>query len=190
MSLDERTLRSEAQYLRKTTALTYTQLLSNNNNQFDRHESSEVFLIHDTLDEELLLGVKLLLEYHGLTVRVDVAPATIQGDYQPDQQRVEPLAHLLQYARTLLYIHIEGTPVSNWADWKLAYMDTIAPTKTAIIALPSPNHTPNTSNVASHLAKYPLVEERDGGLYVAEATALSFIEWLQRDIPDNNLTFG
>lgn len=88
-----------------------------------KEETFDVFLSHARVDEELVLGVKLLLEDAKQRVYVDWI-----DDPQLDRANVSPktadeLRKRMNQSASLMYVFTPSAKRSNWMPWELGYFD-------------------------------------------------------------------
>lgn len=88
-----------------------------------KEEAFDVFLSHARVDEELVLGVKLLLEDAKQRVYVDWI-----DDPMLDRANVSPttaneLRKRMNQSQSLMYLFTPSAKRSNWMPWELGYFD-------------------------------------------------------------------
>lgn len=125
-------------------------------------EIFDVFLSHSSAEpEEILLGVKAMLEDRGLKVYVDKF-----SDLQlsPDDVTPETAAILRERMRrsgALLYIYSQHSKTSRWMPWELGFFDGISG-KVGII--PVTRNQEETFKGEEYLNIYPYVNVAPGNL--------------------------
>jgi TIR domain len=136
-------------------------------------ESFQVFLSHSSAEpEEILLGLKALLEDRGLSVYVDK-----YGDpqFSPDnvtQETAEILRRRMQSSDALLYIHSQHSKKSRWMPWELGYFDGL---KGTVGILPVTVNQEEVFKGEEYLNLYPYVDiatmkdSEDRHLWINEA---------------------
>jgi hypothetical protein len=93
----------------------------------DAEDRFDIFLSHSTAEpEDILLGVKALLEDRGLTVYVDK-----YGDPHLSPDRVTPetaevLRRRMRQSAALLYVYSQHSQKSRWMPWELGYFDALS----------------------------------------------------------------
>lgn len=89
-------------------------------------ETFDVFLSHSSAEpEEILLGVKAMLEDAGLSVYVD---KYTDPHLSPDKVTIETAEILrarMRQSNTLLYIYSQYSQKSRWMPWELGFFDGI-----------------------------------------------------------------
>ena len=118
-----------------------------------------MFLSHSIHDADLVLGVKQILEDHGLSVYVDWVE-----DAQLDRERVDnETASLLRTrmcsCQSLMYLHSDNSRESKWMPWELGFFD--GHNGNAAI-LPVVDHSWESFVGQEYLGIYPYVEVSDG----------------------------
>jgi len=93
----------------------------------DRASSSdtfEVFLSHSSAEpEELLLGIKALLEDAGLKVYVDRYSDPQLSPDKVTPKTAEILRTRMRQSKTLLYVYSQHSIKSRWMPWELGFFD-------------------------------------------------------------------
>ena len=117
----------------------------------------DIFLSHSSLDAEVILGVKELLEGEGLTVYVDWIE-----DAQLDRSRVtaqtaELLRTRMRHSRSLIFATSETSSRSKWMPWELGYFDGFRPGFVAILPLVSSASADFSGQ--EYLGLYPYLED-------------------------------
>ncbi len=87
-------------------------------------EKFDVFLSHASAEpEEIILGVKLLLEDRDLKVYVDKYsdPQLSPGRVTPETAEI--LRDRMRSSGSLLYIHSQHSKTSRWMPWELGFFD-------------------------------------------------------------------
>jgi hypothetical protein len=88
------------------------------------NETFDVFLSHSSAEpDEILLGVKAILQDYGLSVYVDK-----YSDPQLSPDRVTPetaevLRKRMRNSNTLLYVYSQHSRKSRWMPWELGFFD-------------------------------------------------------------------
>ncbi len=125
-------------------------------------EIFDVFLSHSSAEpEEILLGVKAMLEDRGLKVYVDKFS---DSQLSPDDVTPETAAILRERMRrsgALLYIYSQHSKTSRWMPWELGFFDGISG-KVGII--PVTRNQEETFKGEEYLNIYPYVNVAPGNL--------------------------
>lgn len=114
----------------------------------------DVFLTHSAEPEELLLGVKGLLEDQGLRVYVDnygdpVSPVSIT------LSMAGILRDRMRHANALLYVHSRHSRRLRWMPWELGFFDGL---KGAVGYIPVTYQQEETFKAEEYLNLYPYVD--------------------------------
>lgn len=108
--ITQRVVKSARQVLNESTAAT--------NQKFD------VFLSHSSAEpEEIILGVKALLEDRGLSVYVDKYNDPQLSPEVVTPETAEILRGRMRNSRTLLYVYSKHSKQSRWMPWELGFFD-------------------------------------------------------------------
>lgn len=126
---------------------------------FDRFD---IFLSHASIDADLILGVKSILEAQGYKVYVDWIE-----DAQLDRSRVTPATAALLRARmrqsnSMIWVATEAASASKWMPWELGYFDGFKPKQVAV--LPLVDNAYETFKGQEYLALYPLIDKNQNQL--------------------------
>lgn len=106
------------QRLRKSADQVLTEATASVGQKFD------VFLSHSSAEpEEILLGVKALLEDRGLSVYVDkyTDPQLEPDSVTPETAQI--LRQRMRNSNSLLYVHSPHSKSSRWMPWELGFFD-------------------------------------------------------------------
>jgi len=100
----------------------------------DSTQFYDIFLSHTSLDNELIAGLKLILEDMGLKVYVD------WNDKQLDPNNVTPetaavLRERMKQCKSLLYAFSENASKSKWMPWELGYFDALKNSRVAVLPI-------------------------------------------------------
>jgi hypothetical protein len=117
----------------------------------------DVFLSHSSAElEEIVLGVKLLLENRGLKIYVDK-----YSDPQLSPDIVTPatakiLRGRMRRSSALLYIYSRHSRTSRWMPWELGFFDGL---KGTVGIIPVTRNQEETFKGEEYLNLYPYVDE-------------------------------
>jgi len=119
-------------------------------------EAFDVFLSHSSAEpEEILLGVKLLLEELGLRVYVDKYSDSHLSPDDVTPATAELLRHRMRNSNTLLYVHSRHSKMSRWMPWELGYFDGL---KGSVGVLPLMQDPADAFQGEEYLTLYPRVD--------------------------------
>lgn len=121
-----------------------------------RSETFDVFLSHSSNEpENILLGVRLLLEERGLSVYVDRYSDPGLSPEGVTKQTAEVLRRRMRHSRTLLYIHSRHSGDSRWMPWELGFFDGL---KGAVGVLPVKRSRSESFEGQEYLGLYPYID--------------------------------
>lgn len=124
-------------------------------------ETFDVFLSHSSAEpEEILLGVKALLEDQGLSVYVDKYsdPHLSPADVTPETAEI--LRRRMRSSNTLLYVHSQHSKGSRWMPWELGFFDGL---KGAVGVVPVTRDRDEGFKGEEYLSLYPHVDVATAG---------------------------
>jgi hypothetical protein len=88
------------------------------------NQTFDVFLSHSSAEpEEIILGVKALLEDRGLSVYVDKYNDPHLSPEEVTPETAEILRGRMRNSRTLLYVYSNHSKQSRWMPWELGFFD-------------------------------------------------------------------
>jgi hypothetical protein len=96
----------------------------------------DIFLSHSTIDRDLVVGAKRLIEKRGFTVYVDWI-----DDPQLDRTAVtartaDSLRVRMRQCGSLFYAHTPNAALSRWCPWELGYFDALDTDRCRVHVLP------------------------------------------------------
>ncbi len=118
--------------------------------------SFDVFLSHSSNEpEEILLGIKLILEDYNLTVYVDkyTDPQLSPDHVTPETAQL--LRRRMRQCNTLLYVHSAHSKTSRWMPWELGFFDAF---KGTVGIVPVTQLHEETFKNEEYLNLYPYVD--------------------------------
>lgn len=119
-------------------------------------ETFDVFLSHSSAEpEEILLGVKAMLEDVGLSVYVDKYSDPHLSPDKVTIETAEVLRGRMRQSNTLLYIYSQHSQKSRWMPWELGFFDGI---KGDVGVLPVTLNQEETFKGEEYLNLYPYVD--------------------------------
>ena len=100
----------------------------------DSAQLYDIFLSHSSMDNELVAGLKLILEDMHYKVYVD------WNDKKLDPNNVTPetaaiLRERMKQCRSLLYAFSENASHSKWMPWELGYFDALKKSRVAVLPI-------------------------------------------------------
>ncbi|WP_186185279.1 TIR domain-containing protein [Burkholderia gladioli] len=119
-------------------------------------DTFDVFLSHSSAEpEDILLGVKGLLEDRGLNVYVDKYSDPQLSPDEVTRETAEILRGRMKQSNTLLYVHSRHSKKSRWMPWELGFFDGL---KGAVGILPVTQKQEATFKGEEYLNLYPYVD--------------------------------
>lgn len=109
--------------------------LQEESRSFNRYITYDVFLSHAYQDAEIILGVKYIMEKHGLSVYVDWMEDTDLNRSKVTRETAELLRARLRSSSCLVYAHSSNSPDSTWMPWELGYFDGFKPAHVWILPI-------------------------------------------------------
>ena len=150
--------RRRAVYLRKSAKDILTEETASALQHFD------VFLSHSSAEpEEILLGIKLLLEDRGMSVYVDKYNDSDLGRREVTAATAAILRRRMRQSESLLYVHSRHSRTSRWMPWELGFFDGL---KGKVAIVPVTRETQSAFRGEEYLGLYPYVTEHIELLWV------------------------
>jgi len=116
----------------------------------------DVFLSHSSAEpEEILLGIKSLLEDLGLSVYVDKYSDSHLSPDTVTKATAQVLRGRMRSSNTLLYIYSQHSKQSRWMPWELGFFDGL---KGAVGVIPVTRNQEHTFKGEEYLNLYPDVD--------------------------------
>lgn len=135
----------------------------------------DVFLSHSSAEpDQLLLGVKLTLMDHGLSVYID---RYTDPELSPDQVTPGTAAKIrqrIEQSRSLLYLYSQHSTISRWMPWELGYFDG---SKGKVGILPVTQGEKLRFSGEEYLGLYPYLDETVGRLWINSQTPGYFADF-------------
>ena len=140
----------------------YHQYIQNDNLKIRLSQSFDVFLSHSHLDEELVVGVKSVLEFRGYSVFVDwIHNSNFDGSIASSGAEMIKVADYLRVhmkkCRWLFYLHTNSSSVSKWCPWELGYFDSQSHPNEGVYVVPLVTGHDKFKG-QEYLALYPVIE--------------------------------
>jgi hypothetical protein len=119
-------------------------------------ELFDVFLSHSSAEpEEILLGVKAMLEDRGLKVYVDKYSDPQLKPAEVTPETAELLRSRMSCSNALLYLHSRHSKKSRWMPWELGFFDGL---KGNVGVIPVTQNQEGTFKGEEYLNLYPYVD--------------------------------
>ena len=117
----------------------------------------DVFLSHSSAEpDEILLGIKLLLEDQGMSVYVDKYNDSDLGRREVTAATAAILRKRMRQSQSLLYVHSRHSTTSRWMPWELGFFDGL---KGKVAIVPVTRETQYAFRGEEYLGLYPYVKE-------------------------------
>ena len=119
-------------------------------------DTFDVFLSHSSAEpEEILLGVKAILEDLGLKVYVDKYSDPQMSPHNVTQQTAEVLRLRMRQSHSLLYVYSQHSTKSRWMPWEIGFFDGH---KGRVGIMPITRAQEETFKGEEYLSLYPYVD--------------------------------
>lgn len=96
----------------------------------------DIFLSHSSMDKDLVIGVKQLIEDAGHSVYVDWIDDADLDRAAIDRERADHLRSRMQQCDTLFYAHTPNAAMSRWCPWELGFFDALKRPDQQVFVLP------------------------------------------------------
>jgi hypothetical protein len=117
----------------------------------------DVFLSHSSNEpSDILVGVKKLLEDHGLSVCVDKYSDPQLSADKITPETAEILRRRMRQSKSLLYVYSQHSTKSRWMPWELGFFDGL---KGRVGIVPVTGDQEETFKGEEYLNLYPFVDE-------------------------------
>lgn len=119
---------------RMTTRYFSARTVLNEGRITDSTKQYDIFLSHSSKDEELIAGLKLILEDLGYTVYVDWNDRTLDpNNVTPETAKI--LRERMAQSKSLIYAFSENASNSKWMPWELGYFDALKNSRVAVLPI-------------------------------------------------------
>lgn len=144
----------------------------------DHRSNHDIFLSHNHLDKEAVLGLMTILEGAGYSVYVDSVSDPQLDAKKVDAATVEVVRRRLRGSRSLLYATSENAEESKWMAWELGLGDGFGK-RVAVLPVAG---TAGTLVTREFLLVYPEVQAGSTGTPLVRRPDGSFValhDWLR-----------
>lgn len=188
--ITEQQLRNRFQIERRQANTRYFSATGILNEGRETGKTYDIFLSHSSEDNELIAGLKLILQDFGYSVYVDWNDSALNPDnVSPNTAAV--LRERMSHCKSLIYAYSENAKKSKWMPWELGYFDGLKDSMVAV--LPISKVTAKTIVGSEYVGLYyvidlELIKNSDKrGLWVNNGSEyVSFTKWLQGAKPYNH----
>ena len=142
------------------------------NSQLEQMKEYDLFLSHSSLDSELLLSLKSVLNLSNINVYVDwVSDRNALKRDLTNANTAKTIIERLKSSKALLYIHTQASQSSKWTPWELGFFHAL---KGKICI-----YNPDNIEKAPYLDIYPTAILEDAKLFVGtEEGRVPIEQWL------------
>lgn len=126
---DERQIRQ-----RNTRYVSATDIITEGRQIGDSIKTYDIFLSHSSSDNELIAGLKLLLEDMHYSIYVDWNDSALDPDHVTPQT-ANVLRKRMAQCRSLIYAFSESASNSKWMPWELGYFDALKNSRVAVLPI-------------------------------------------------------
>ena len=109
--------------------------------------------------ENFLLGIKLILEDHELSVYVDRYNDPQLSTTAVDQETAQIIKKRMRQSNTLLYVHSQYSKKSRWMPWELGFFDGL---KGKVGVIPIVGENSSSFKNEEFLNLYPYIDTAKG----------------------------
>lgn len=100
----------------------------------DSIQQYDIFLSHSSKDQELIAGLKLILEDLGYKVYVDWNDDALNPNVvTPETAKI--LRERMKQCKSLIYAFSENASNSKWMPWELGYFDALRNSRVAVLPI-------------------------------------------------------
>ena len=153
----------------------------------------DIFLSHSHLDDELVAGVKSVLEFRGYSVFIDwVHNSNYNKEKDLTSTELREVANYLREymkrCKWMYYLHTNASSLSRWCPWELGYFDSRSDLYNDVYVVPVVKNK-DTFKGQEYLSLYPVIEFKDFGLthpsFLTESgSEFSGMMWRYLDSPN------
>ena len=183
-------LESEQNSRRFTTGYFSARAVLNEGRIADSAKLYDIFLSHSSKDEELIAGLKLILNDLGYSVYVDWNDDALNSDdVSPDTAKI--LRERMKQCKSLVYAFSENAANSKWMPWELGYFDALRNSRVAVLPISTSAKSSYKGSEFVGLYYFIQIDPKQGtsekALWVHDGDKyVVFDSWLQGNIPYNH----
>lgn len=120
--------------LRNTRTFSATDIITEGHQIGDSLKTYDIFLSHSSNDNELIAGIKLILQDMGYSVYVDWNDPVLDPNHVTPQT-ASVLRKRMAQCRSLIYAFSENASNSKWMPWELGYFDALKNSRVAVLPI-------------------------------------------------------
>ena len=133
--------------------------------RIDNKKKFDIFLSHSHLDQELVIGVKSVLESRGYSVFVDwIYNSNHRKDKDLSNTELQNVASYLRNymkrCKWMYYLHTDDSSLSRWCSWELGYFDSHSDQYQGVYVVPVVKNK-DTFKGQEYLSLYPVIKFKD-----------------------------
>lgn len=110
------------------------QILNESRRVQDSQDSFDIFLSHSSKDNDLIIGLKLILQDIGYSVYVDWNDPALDLDHVTPKT-AEVLRKRMSQCKSLIYAFSVNASNSKWMPWELGYFDALRNSRVAVLPI-------------------------------------------------------
>lgn len=110
------------------------QILNESRRVQDSQDSFDIFLSHSSKDNDLIIGLKLILQDIGYSVYVDWNDPALDPDHVTPKT-AEVLRKRMSQCKSLIYAFSVNASNSKWMPWELGYFDALRNSRVAVLPI-------------------------------------------------------
>ncbi len=144
------------------------------NSQLEQMKNFDLFLSHSSLDSELLLDLKAILNHSDINIYVDwVNDRDALKREFTNVNTAQAIIERLKSSKALLYVHTDACQNSRWTPWELGFFHAL---KNKICV-----YNPNNIEIAPYLEIYPIAFIEDKKFFVRTGgETVELKEWIKK----------
>lgn len=104
----------------------------------DSSKEYDIFLSHSSKDQELIAGLKLILNDLGFSVYVDWNDRQLDPN-NVTAQTAKILRERMALCKSLIYAYTDNASNSRWMPWEVGYFDGLKNSRVAVLPIIKPN---------------------------------------------------
>lgn len=155
---DERQIRqSNTRYFSATDIITEGRQIGDSVMTYD------IFLSHSSNDNELIAGLKLLLQDMGYSIYVGWNDSALNPNHVTPKT-ADVLRKRMAQCRSLIYAFSENASNSKWMPWELGYFDALKNSRVAVLPIWQDAYKANSGSEYVGLYYHVQVDKTQGGI--------------------------
>ncbi len=124
--------------IRESRNFSASTILAENMQTSEMTKVYDIFLSHNSTDNEILAGLTLILQDLGYTVYVDWNDPVLDKDIVTPKTAAI-LRERMKQSRSFIYVFSENSLDSKWMPWELGYFDGLKDSRIAILPISQSN---------------------------------------------------